>query len=444
MTDNDTIVAIATAAGRGGIGIVRASGPKVLALVTALVGRPLPPRTATLAEFLDARGSGIDQGLALFFPAPHSYTGEDVLELHGHGGPVVLRELLGACLELGARAARPGEFTERAFLNGKLDLAQAESVADLIDAATTEAARGALRSLQGAFSERIEALLQALIELRMLVEATLDFPEEDIDFLEQAGAAGKLAAVRDQLDAVIAATRQGSLLREGVRVVLAGKPNVGKSSLLNRLAGEDLAIVTEIPGTTRDAIHLSLEIHGVPVHVIDTAGLRETIDPVEKMGVARSREAIASADVLVVLQDATQPGLSDDLLEGVPAGLARIDVTNKIDLVGEEARCESTAGAARISMSAKTGAGIELLKDSILSAAGWRPSGEGLYMARARHLQALQDAREPLTRAIVAAGKLELLAEDLRLAQQSLGAVTGEFTSDDLLGEIFSRFCIGK
>jgi len=280
MTDKDTIAAIATAAGRSGIGVVRVSGPRLERIINAISGRPLAPRLAALADFLDARGEVIDQGLALFFPAPNSYTGEDVLELHGHGGPVVLRELLKRCLELGARTARPGEFTERAFLNDKLDLAQAESVADLIDAATAEAAKSALRSLQGAFSQRIEALTRTVIELRMLVEATLDFPEEEIDFLKQADAEGKLASARAQLQEVLAASQQGSLLREGIHVVLAGQPNVGKSSLLNRLAGEELAIVTEIPGTTRDAIRQSINLEGIPAHVIDTAGLRESSDPV--------------------------------------------------------------------------------------------------------------------------------------------------------------------
>jgi tRNA modification GTPase len=443
MTGQDTIVAIATAAGRSGVGIVRCSGARVSALVTAIVGRPLAPRRAVLTDFRDARGEIIDQGLALFYPGPHSYTGEDVLELHGHGGAVVLRELLKRCLELGARAARPGEFTERAFLNGKLDLAQAESVADLIDAATAEAARGAMRSLRGAFSQRVDELVRALIDLRMLVEATLDFPDEEIDFLERADAAGKLAAVRARLREVLAATQQGSLLREGIRVVLAGRPNVGKSSLLNRLAGEEVAIVTEIPGTTRDAIRQSIALEGVPVHVIDTAGLRESLDPVEKIGVARTWEAIQHADLLVVLRDASEgKDLSEDVLARLPKGLPRIDVMNKVDLLGRKPEWDKAAET--VWLSAKTGAGVDLLREALLVAAGWQAAGEGLFMARARHVQALNEAQSHLDRAEVADGKLELLAEDLRLAQQSLGRITGIYTPDDLLGEIFSHFCIGK
>jgi tRNA modification GTPase len=445
MTAPDTIAAIATATGRSGVGIVRCSGARVDSLVTAIVGRPLTPRRAVLADFLDARGETIDRGLALFYRAPHSYTGEDVLELHGHGGPVVLRELLKRCLELGARAARPGEFTERAFLNGKLDLAQAESVADLIDAATAEAARGALRSLRGAFSQRVDELARALIELRTLVEATLDFPDEEIDFLERANATGKLAAVRAKLQEVLAATQQGSLLREGIRVVLVGRPNVGKSSLLNRLAGEEVAIVTEIPGTTRDAIRQSIGVEGVPVHVIDTAGLRESIDPVEKIGVARTWDAIEHADLLVVLHDLQEVKSAEgDVLARLPAALPRIDVMNKIDLTGREPEWDKAGRT--VWLSAKTGAGVQLLKQALLEAGGWRAAGEGLFMARARHVQALKEAQGHLDRADldVDGERLELLAEDLRLAQQALGEITGAYTPDDLLGEIFSRFCIGK
>jgi tRNA modification GTPase len=444
MTGPDTIAAIATAPGRSGVGIIRCSGPQIAPLVTAIVGRPLEPRRAVLADFRDADGEIIDRGLALFFRAPQSYTGEDVLELHGHGGPVVLRELLRRCLELGARTARPGEFTERAFLNGKLDLAQAESVADLIDAATTEAARSAMRSLHGAFSERIGELARALMELRMLVEATLDFPDEEIDFLERAQAAGRLDALRLKLREVLAETQQGSLLREGIRVVLAGKPNVGKSSLLNRLAGEALAIVTEIPGTTRDAIRQSISVEGVPVHVVDTAGLRETVDPVEKIGVARTWEAIESADLLVVLHDAAEGSVAGEqsVLARVPRTLARLDVVNKIDLIGREPTWD--AGARTVWLSAKTGAGVDRLKQAILAAAGWRLAGEGTFMARARHVQALKQALKHIDHARVTDGRLELLAEDLRLAHQSLGEITGATTAEDLLGEIFSRFCIGK
>ncbi len=445
MTEPDTIAAIATAAGRSGIGVVRISGPRVASLIAAIIGRPLAPRRAVLAEFRGTHGEIIDQGLALYYAAPHSYTGEDVLELQGHGGPVVLRELLKRCLEAGARIARPGEFTERAFLNDKLDLAQAESVADLIDAATAEGARSALRSLQGAFSQRVEALARAVIELRTLVEATLDFPDEEIEFLRQADAQAKLAALRAQLAEVLAATRQGSLLREGIRVVLAGPPNVGKSSLLNQLAGEELAIVTEIPGTTRDAIRQSINLEGVPAHIIDTAGLRETTDPVEQIGVARTWEAIEGADLVVILQDAQRgPDTVDSgILSRLPAALPRIRVMNKIDLTGGRPTRE-TGEVETIWLSAKTGAGLDLLRQAILEAAGWKTSGEGLFMARARHVHALQEAQAHLGRAVVEGTRLELLAEELRLAQESLGAVTGRYTPDELLGEIFSHFCIGK
>jgi tRNA modification GTPase len=446
MRTYDTIAAIATAAGRGGIGVVRVSGPRLDSLVRGVVGKPLAPRRAVLANFLDARNEPIDQGVALFFSAPNSYTGEDVLELQGHGGPVVLREILKRCFELGARAARPGEFTERAYLNDKLDLAQAESVADLIDAATAQAAKSALRSLQGAFSERIEGLVRALIELRALVEATLDFPDEEIEFLKQADAEGRLAATHSQLATVLAASRQGSLLREGVHVVLAGQPNVGKSSLLNRLAGEDLAIVTEIPGTTRDAIRSSISLDGLPLHIIDTAGLRESADPVEKLGIERTWAAIGKADLVVLLLDAAQgEGPADHaILKQLPAGLPRITVMNKIDLLGRQPATESAGGFVKVWLSAKLGAGVDQLRQALLEAVGWRADGEGLFMARERHVQALQQADAHLKRANELGGKLELFAEELRLAQEALGSITGEYSSDDLLGEIFSRFCIGK
>ena len=335
MTESDIIAAVATAPGRGGIGVVRVSGPRLDAFISALIGKLLSPRHATLTAFIDARRSAIDEGIALYFPAPHSYTGEDVLEVHGHGGPMVLQLLLKRCLELGARPAQPGEFTRRAYLNDKIDLAQAESVADLIDAATAEAARSALRSLQGAFSLRIEELLDALIELRTLVEATLDFPDEDVEFIKQADGAGRLAALQDRLQEVLSASQQGSLLRDGMRVVLAGQPNVGKSSLLNRLAGEELAIVTDIPGTTRDAIRQSISIEGIPVHVIDTAGLRPSSDPVEQLGIARTWVAIEHADLVLLLVDATQDEAAADreIMGRLPAALPRLKVMNKIDLL---------------------------------------------------------------------------------------------------------------
>jgi len=393
-----------------------------------------------------ASGETIDQGLALFFPAPHSYTGEDVLELQGHGGPVVLREVLKRCLDLGARAARPGEFTERAFLNDKLDLAQAESVADLIDAATTEAAKSALRSLRGAFSELVAELLSAVIELRALVEATLDFPDEELDFLKQHDADGKLAALTAKLNEVLAASQQGILLREGFHVVLAGQPNVGKSSLLNRLAGEELAIVTEIPGTTRDAIRQSISIEGVPAHIIDTAGLRESGDPVEQIGMARTWAAIEQADMVLLLLDAGRGEAAGDLaiLERLPQGLPRIVVMNKIDLSGQAPAVEKVGGNVKVWLSAKTGLGLGGLRQVLLETAGWRPDGEGLFMARERHIEALKEASGHLVQAKGLATKLELFAEELRLAQVSLSVITGEYTSDDLLGEIFGRFCIGK
>jgi tRNA modification GTPase len=446
MNDQDIIAAIATAAGRGGIGIVRVSGPRLASLIKGVVGKSLPPRQAVLSPVLDARGEVIDQGIALFFPAPRSYTGESMLELQGHGGPVVLRELLKRCVELGARLARPGEFTERAFLNDKLDLAQAESVADLIDAATAQAARGAMRSLQGAFSQKVEELARNLIELRTLVEASLDFPDEDVDFLKQADAEGRLAAVQAGLDALLAASRQGSLLREGIQVVLAGQPNVGKSSLLNRLAGEELAIVTEVPGTTRDIIRQSVSLEGVPAHVIDTAGLRDSMDAVERIGMERAWSAIKKADLVVRIVDAALGERDADraILYKLPQGLPCITVMNKIDMVGRGPDREQEQGVTTVWLSAKTGAGIPLLRQSILATVGWQADGEGLFMARERHVVALQQAGAHLKRAGEVRGGLELLAEELRLAHVFLGAITGEFTPDDLLGSIFSRFCIGK
>lgn len=446
MNRNDIIAAIATAPGRAGIGIVRISGPDLAQLITGLLGRKPSPRRASLTDFLDAQGRLIDRGVALYFPAPHSYTAEDVLELHGHGGPVVLQLLLRRCLELGARIAEPGEFTRRAYLNDKLDLAQAESVADLIDASTAEAARCAARSLQGAFSERIAGLTRSLVELRTLVEATLDFPDEDVELLKRADAEGRLTKVRADLAAVLKASRQGSLLREGMRVVLAGQPNVGKSSLLNRLAGEELAIVTEIPGTTRDAIRQSIDVHGVPAHIIDTAGLRDSADPVEQQGIARTWTAIQSADLMLLVIDATRGETREDhqIQSRLPGELACIRVMNKIDLVGRPPGLERKDGATVVWLSAKTGDGIELLREALLDTLGWRGAGEGLFMARERHLQALTEAQGHLEQAAQQTRQLELFAEELRLTQEALGAITGEYTPDDLLGEIFSRFCIGK
>ena len=446
-TESDIIAAISTAPGRGGIGVVRISGPRLEPLIAGILRKPPAPRRATLADFLDAEGAVIDQGIALHFPAPHSYTGEEVLELHGHGGPVVLQLLLKRCLALGARPAQPGEFTRRAFLNDRIDLAQAESVADLIDAATATAARSAMRSLRGAFSRRIEELLGALIELRALVEGALDFPDEDIEFIKQSDGAGRLASLRGTLKEVLAASQQGSLLREGMCVVLAGQPNVGKSSLLNRLAGEELAIVTAVPGTTRDAIRQSISIEGVPVHVIDTAGLRPSSDPVEKLGIARAWEAIERADLVLLLVDATQGEVAADreILARLPEKLPRLTVMNKIDLLSRQPSLERGSEGITIWISAKTGAGVELLRGALLETVGWQgAAAEGLFMARERHVHALQLAAKHLEQAALQLGNLELFAEELRLVQHALGSITGEFTPDDLLGEIFGRFCIGK
>ena len=444
---NEVIAAIATPPGRGGIGVVRISGPRLESLLRALVNIAVTPRRAARADFRSADGNVIDQGLVLYFPAPHSYTGEDVIELQAHGGPMVLQLLLKRCLELGARIAEPGEFTKRAFLNDKLDLAQAESVADLIDASTAEAARCALRSLQGEFSQRIEAMVQALIELRMLVEATLDFPEEDVEFLEQAGAHAKLEHVRERLTQTLAASRQGRLLREGLHVVLAGQPNVGKSSLMNCLAGADLAIVTDVPGTTRDAIRETINVRGIPLHMIDTAGLRKPRDPVEKIGISKTWDAIAIADLVLWVSDATRPetGVADHALAArLPAGVPQLRILNKIDLLGAPPRQQALAEGVEVAVSAKTGVGIDFLRTAMLEAVGWGGSGEGLYMARERHLQALQTAARHLELAASRSNALELFAEELKLAQHALASITGEFSAEDLLGKIFSHFCIGK
>ncbi|HEX9684755.1 MAG TPA: tRNA uridine-5-carboxymethylaminomethyl(34) synthesis GTPase MnmE [Burkholderiales bacterium] len=447
MTGSDIIAAISTAPGKGGIGVVRVAGPRLEALMSGIVRTPLSPRRATLADFMDSHGSAIDRGIALYFPAPHSYTGEDVLELHGHGGPVVLQLLLRRCVELGARPAQPGEFTRRAYVNDKIDLAQAESVADLIDAATTEAARSAMRSLQGAFSRRIDELLDGLVELRTLVEAALDFPDEDVDLIKQSDGAGRLSKLKAKLEGVLAASQQGSLLREGVRVVLVGQPNVGKSSLLNLLAGEELAIVTDIAGTTRDAIRQSVSIRGIPAHIIDTAGLRPSSDPVEKLGIARTWAAIERADIVVLLVDAAKgiAAADQDILRRLPAGLPRLTVMNKIDLLPRAPALERAKQGATVWLSAKTGAGVELLREALLEAVGWHGGGaEGLFMARERHVHALELAQRHLDQAAGQTERLELFAEELRAAQHALGSITGEFTTDDLLGEIFKRFCIGK
>jgi tRNA modification GTPase len=458
------------------VGIVRVSGRGIAPIVEALCGRGLQPREAIYLPFQDGQGGTIDSGLALFFPAPHSYTGEDVLELQAHGGAVVMQLLLARCLEagkdLGIRIARAGEFTERAFLNDKLDLAQAEAVADLIDASTEAAARSASRSLSGEFSQTIHVLRDALIHLRMLVEATLDFPEEDIDFLQQADARGQLQKLQTQLAAVMQRTTQGALLREGIKLVIAGQPNAGKSSLLNALAGAELAIVTPIAGTTRDVVQQTIQIEGVPVHVLDTAGLRDSTDEVEKIGIERAWQHIDSADVILFLHDLTRKEdalyakLDAALRARLPTSRTVIDVWNKADVAnnwGQTPTAKSTElntnndpkgsdpnwlATRSVRLSAKTGAGLTDLRQAILQAVGWQAAPEGLFIARQRHVHALQGvgehlelAREHLETKVPA---LEVVAEELRLALNDLSSITGEFTPDDLLGEIFSKFCIGK
>ena len=464
----DPIVAVATASGRGAVGIVRVSGARLAPLVEALCGRPLKPREATYLPFRDAADEPVDHGLAIHFPSPHSFTGEDVLELQAHGGTVVLQLLLARCLEAaaeadpvtgrprlpGLRVAEPGEFSQRAFLNGKIDLAQAEAIADLIDASTEAAARSAGRSLSGAFSREIHTLRDALIHLRMLVEATLDFPEEEIDFLQKADATGQLVKLQTQLAAVQQRAKQGALLREGIKVVIAGQPNAGKSSLLNALAGAELAIVSAVAGTTRDVVSQTIQIHGVPLHVADTAGLRESSDEVEQIGVARAWGQIESADAVLFLHDLTRAGLPDyaaadaeilrSLRQKLPASVPVLDVWNKQDA----APMASADTAQGIALSAKTGLGIEALREQLLAMAGWQAVPEGVYLARARHVQALARVETHLALAAIhlaaQAQLLDLLAEELRLAQNALNEITGEFGADDLLGVIFSRFCIGK
>ena len=459
---SDPIAAIATAPGRGAVGVVRVSGASVAPVIAALCGRALKPREATLLDFRAADGSAIDRGLAIHFPAPNSYTGEDVLELQAHGGAVVLQLLLARCLEAGQQAglagmrvAQPGEFSQRAFLNGKMDLVQAEAVADLIDASTEAAARSASRALGGGFSGEVHALRDALVHLRMLVEATLDFPEEeDVDFLQQADASGQLQKIASQLSALQGKARQGALLREGITVVIAGQPNAGKSSLLNALAGAELAIVTPVPGTTRDKVQQTIQIEGVPVHVVDTAGLRDSEDAVEQIGISRAWDAIASADAVLFLHDLTRANAIDyvaadadvarAMAQKLPQSVPVLQVWNKADLAPLPA--DGAVGA--ISLSAKTGAGLPELRQRLLDLAGWQAGAEGVYIARQRHVLALQRVQSHVAAAMGqldhAGQALDLLAEELRLAQNALNEITGEFTPDDLLGVIFSSFCIGK
>ena len=471
----DPIIAIATASGRGAVGIVRISGPHLKTWADAFCGKPLQARQAHYLPFNDDKGEPIDQGLAIFFPGPHSYTGEDVLELQAHGGPVVLQLLLARCIELaesinphtgkvllqGLRLAHAGEFTQRAFLNDKIDLAQAEAIADLIDASTSAAARSASRSLAGVFSQEIHTLRDSLVHLRMLVEATLDFPEEEIDFLQKADAQGQLERLQTQLGKVLVRTQQGALLREGIKVVIAGQPNAGKSSLLNALAGAELAIVTPIAGTTRDVVQQTIQIEGVPIHIIDTAGLREGegIDEVEQIGIQRAWAQIAGADAVLFLHDLTRSHdpeylqadlkIQESLAAQVPNGVTVLNVWNKFDLAPDAATPRAHDNTTNdIHLSAKTGLGIDRLRAKLLQTAGWQPASEGLYLARERHVQALKRVQSHIEMADAhlraQAQSLDLLAEELRLSQTALNEITGEFNADDLLGVIFSSFCIGK
>ena len=476
---HDPIVAIATAPGRGAVGIVRVSGQNLASVVAAVCGRALQARHATYLPFADAGGAVIDRGLAIYFPAPHSYTGEDVLELQAHGGPVVLQLLLARCLEAAAtvnpstgrvwldrlRVAQPGEFTERAFLNDKIDLAQAEGIADLIDASTETAARSAARSMSGEFSAAVNNLLAQLINLRMLVEATLDFPEEDIDFLQKADAQGQLQRLTAAVQTVLQTAAQGAILREGIKVVIAGQPNAGKSSLLNALAGAELAIVTPIAGTTRDKVSQLIQVAGVPLHVVDTAGLRDALDEVERIGVERAWGEIESADAVLFMHDLTRcSGSSDQSVATkyiaedaaitvtmglkVPQKTPVIDIWTKSDAASASALADGEAVPGGVVISAKTGAGLEALRQKLLAVVGWQSAPEGVFMARERHVQALRQVDAQLARAAeqlqARQPALDLLAEDLRQAQLHLSQITGQFTPDDLLGEIFSRFCIGK
>jgi tRNA modification GTPase len=443
---SDTIAAVATAQGRAGIGVVRVSGKDLLRLAMSLLGKLPTPRVATRSEFLGADGKAVDSGIAIFFPGPASYTGEDVLELQGHGGPVVLQMLLRRCTELGARLAEPGEFTRRAFLNDKIDLAQAESVADLIEAATETAARCALRSLHGDFSAVIEGAAKELVELRMLVEATLDFPEEEVDAIHRDDAMRRLERLSEKVSRALTGGRQGSVLRSGLQVVLAGQPNVGKSSILNRLAEEEVAIVTEIPGTTRDTVRQTIQLEGVPMHIIDTAGLRETVDKIETIGIERSWDAIGRADVLLLVVDACAGLTAADraVMSRLPQTLNQVTVFNKIDLSGDSPSARKETSGWSVHLSARTGKGVDGLRGVLLALAGWQSGSEDIFMARERHLVALERVRHALAQARQQLTQSELLAEDLRIAQRELNTITGEFTSDDLLGEIFSRFCVGK
>lgn len=451
--DSDIIAAIATPPGQGGIGVVRLSGKNLIELTQVILGKLPKPRHAQLCDFRDSENRIIDQGIALYFPAPHSYTGEDVLELQGHGGATILNLLLEQCLKAGARMAQPGEFTLRAYLNNKIDLVQAEGIADIIAASTAEAARCAIQSLRGHFSHRIDEMVNSLIAIRMLIEATLDFPEEEIDSIQIMQIRNDLQALQQRFEDIFAAARQGHILQEGIKIVLVGSPNVGKSSLLNQLVEEDAAIVTDIPGTTRDTIQRNIAINGIPLHIVDTAGLRSTSDIVEQKGIERTLAAMNSADVVIHLIDLSLTSHTSNQdhndTPDIPTDKPIIVVFNKIDLLGQDPRIERTDMTHKVYISAKTGTGIGLLRETILNVIGWKSqsSSEGIYMARQRHLEALTQARDHLQTAssfIDHQYQLELLAEELRLTQIALTSITGRFTPDDLLGEIFSHFCIGK
>ncbi len=459
--DNDTIAAQATPAGRGGVGIVRISGPKANVIARTLCKRNLPfePRYAHFERFHDAEGRVLDEGLVLYFPGPNSFTGEDVVELQGHGGPVVMSSLLNQVVELGARVARPGEFSERAFLNDKIDLAQAEAIADLIDSSSEQAARSALRSLQGAFSDQVNTLVEQLIALRMYVEAAIDFPEEEIDFLADGKVLADLDGIIEQLNQVFTAANRGVLMKEGMKVVLAGKPNAGKSSLLNALSGRESAIVTAIAGTTRDVLREHIHLDGMPLHITDTAGLRESPDEVEQEGIRRAWQEIQQADRVIMLVDATTiegedyspAALWPEFVEQLPEHTPVTMVLNKMDLVPSSLSLKlmtsNDSDTVVIPLSAKTGSGMESLREHLKSVMGYGGESQGSFTARQRHLDALKKAQQALDQGrqqLVGAGAGELLAEDLRLAQDHLGEITGRFTPDDLLGRIFSSFCIGK
>lgn len=442
----ETIAAIATASGAGGIGVVRVSGPLSHQVATHILGQCPAPRHAAYLDFKQANGDLIDRGIAIYYPGPNSYTGESVLELQGHGGTALMQILLARCIELGVRQALPGEFTRRAYLNDKLDLAQAEAVADVINAATVEAAKSAIRSLSGEFSETVNQLLVQLVELRMFVEACLDFPEEEIDFITQGRVAEKITRNQQALDDIFNKAKQGVLLRDGINVVLIGQPNVGKSSLMNALSGEEVAIVTPVAGTTRDAIKSVIQINGVPLHVVDTAGLRDTDDEVEKIGIERTYRATESAHIALLLIDAAR-GIGNEeksILGALPQEITKIWVHNKIDVSNEPARVLENNNETHIYLSAKTGEGLVLLKDQLLALVGYQQNAEGVFMARARHLEALKRVKQHLQVASKEINAAELVAEELRLSQEALSSITGEFTPDDLLGEIFSKFCIGK